>query len=408
MNILLLTIAPKSSQKMIRDIANELTLRGNQVFIICPSDLQNKARKKFLLIDGIRYLFVNSGNSVGKVNIFKKVYNFLTIDYRFEKAIRAAFPRNKIDLILYSTPPITLANTISKLKRKTGACTYLMLKDIFPQNAVDMGMMKTSGPMSIVWRYFRKKEKKLYRNSDYIGCMSPANCNYVLSNNPEISRDKVGICVNSYRQEPLIDIDLKAVRQKYNIPQEGVVFLYGGNLGKPQGLQYFIDVLEQNRNKTDRYFLICGGGNDQNRIINYIKQAQPNNVAYMSSIPPEDFDVLSRACDVGMVFLDRRFTIPNFPSRMLSIMLNEKPILAATDTNTDVNMMIADGDSGWWCESRDPSRMTQIIDEICANRELMIKKGENARKYYLSHFTTEIACDQIEAGVKKVRPDVIK
>lgn len=408
MNILLLTIAPKSSQKMIRDISNELVNRGNQIFIVCPADAENKARNKFLLIDGVRYLFVNSGNSVGKVNILKKIVNFVTIDVKFERAIKAAMPDNQIDLILYSTPPITLANTISKLKKVTGACTYLMLKDIFPQNAVDMGMMKTKGIMSIVWRHFRNKEKKLYRNSDYIGCMSPANCAYVLTHNPELQKERVGLCVNSYKEEPLLEINRAEIRKKYKIPQDKLVFLYGGNLGKPQGLQYLVDVLEQNRQREDCYFLICGGGNDQERVVNYIEQNHPKNVKYMSSLPADEFDILSRACDIGMVFLDRKFTIPNFPSRMLSIMLNQMPILAATDTNTDVNWMIEDGDLGWWCESNNPSDMTALIDEICNSPELVSKKGKNARNYYLTHYTTEIACNQIEEGIKKVRPELFK
>lgn len=408
MIILLLTIAPKSSQKMIRDIAYELIKRGNQVFIVCPSDKDNAATDKFILIDGVRYLFVNSGNSVGKVKFVKKIFNFITVDNKFETAIKKAFPKNKIDLILYSTPPITLANTIEKLKVKTGAATYLMLKDIFPQNAVDMGMMKTSGVMSVIWKFFRKKEKKLYKNSDFIGCMSPANCDYIIKNNPEIAKEKVGICVNSYREEPLMEIDTYAVRKQYEIPQDCVVFLYGGNLGKPQGLQYLVDVLEQNRNKPDRFFLVCGGGNDQNRIINYIGQKHPSNAKYMGLLPPDEFDKLSRVCDVGMVFLDKSFTIPNFPSRMLSIMLNEMPILAATDTSTDVNKMIEDGDSGWWCESKNPDDMTRIIDEICAKPEMTKEKGQNARRYYLTHFTTEIACNQIMEGIKKTRPELLQ
>lgn len=407
MNILLLTTAPKSKQKMARDIVYELKKRGNQIFVVCPADEQNATRKKFILIDEIWYLFVNSGNYRGKVNFFKKVFNFITIDRKYEKAIAEAFPNNSIDLILYSTPPITLANTIEKLKAKTGATTYLMLKDIFPQNAVDMGMMKTSGVMSVIWKYFRKKEKKLYEHSDYIGCMSPANCDYIIRNNPEIDRKKVGLCVNSYRDEPLMEIDICDVRKQYDIPQNCVVFLYGGNLGKPQGLQYLIDVLEQNRNKSDRFFLICGGGNDQNRVINYIDQKHPSNVKYMGLLPPDEFDKLSRACDVGMVFLDKRFTIPNFPSRMLSIMLNEMPILAATDTSTDVNKMIEDGNSGWWCESRNPDDMTKIIDEICANPEIVKVKGQNARQYYLTHYTTEIACNQILAGVDLVKSRIL-
>ncbi len=406
MNILLLTIAPKSKQKMNRDIAEELVKRGHCVFIVCPEDGLNRSSNKFVPIDGISYLFVKSNNTVGRIGIIRKAINTLCIDNAFQRGLRFVMSSINIDLILYSTPPITLANTVRKLKKKTNACTYLMLKDIFPQNAVDLGMLKKQGLVFPVWKYFRNKEKNLYKSSDYIGCMSPANCEYILQNNPELSNERIGICVNSYKEEPLIEIDKFEIRKKHGLPCDKLIFLYGGNLGKPQGLQFFLDVIDQNKDKNDRYFLICGNGNDQARIINYIENNRPNNVKYMSSLPADEFDVLSRACDVGLVFLDNRFTIPNFPSRLLSIMLNQMPILAATDINTDVNQMIFDSDSGWWCESRNPDEMTRIINIICSNRNKLIEKGKNARNYYLSHFTTEIACDQIEAGVKKVRPDL--
>lgn len=402
MNVLLLTIAPKKSQKMIRDIANEFVKDGHMVFVVCPADSEYPARKKFVLIDGVRYLFVNSGNTVGKISIIKKVWNFVMTDPRYQKALRAAVDGIDIDVILYSTPPITLANTIIWAKKKFRAITYLMLKDIFPQNAVDMGMMKTTGVMGLVWRYFRQKEKKLYGNSDFIGCMSPANCRYVVQHNPEIPKKRIGICVNSYLEEPIRDIDMNAIREKHGIPKDKIVFLYGGNLGKPQGLSYFVDVLKSNKNKVDRFFLICGGGNDQKTIQNFIEQEKPDNVKFMSMISPDDFDDLSRACDVGLVFLDHRFTIPNFPSRMLSIMLNEKPILAATDSNTDVGEVIADGDMGWWCESTDIEPFNRFLNEICANPGLAEEKGRNARKYYETHYTSKIAYQQILKGLGKV------
>lgn len=402
MNVLLLTIATKRNQKMIRDIANEFVNDGHMMFVVCPADSEYPARDKFVLIDGTRYLFVNSGNSVGKINMIKKVWNFVMTDPRYKKAVKVAADSIDIDVVLYSTPPITLANTIIWSKRKFHAATYLMLKDIFPQNAVDMGMMKTTGPMGLVWRYFRRKEKKLYGSSDYIGCMSKANCRYILKHNPEIPKERVGICVNSYVEEPLREIDSDAVRKKYGIPQDKIVFLYGGNLGKPQGLSFFVDVMRNNKNKQDRFFLICGGGNDQNVIQNYIVQETPDNAKFMSMISPDDFDDLSRACDVGLVFLDHRFTIPNFPSRMLSIMLNEKPILAATDSNTDVGEVINDGNMGWWCESTDIDSFNRFLDEICANPQLAQEKGKNARKYYETHYTSKIAYHQILQGLEKV------
>ena len=195
---------------------------------------------------------------------------------------------------------------------------------------------------------------------------------------------------------------MNAIREKYGIPKDKIVFLYGGNLGKPQGLSYFVDVMKSNKNTEDRFFLICGGGNDQKTIQNFIEQEKPDNVKFMSMISPDDFDDLSRACDVGLVFLDHRFTIPNFPSRMLSIMLNEKPILAATDSNTDVGEVIADGDMGWWCESTDIEPFNRFLDEICANPGLAEEKGKNARKYYETHYTSKIAYQQILKGLGKV------
>lgn len=388
---------------MTLDIAKELVRRGNRVLIACPADAQNKASDTFTTIDGLDYLFVASGYSVGKVNFLKKVKDFLSLDAAFGKAVSKALAGEKIDLILYSTPPITLANTIAKIKKQQQAKTCLMLKDIFPQNAVDMGMMKKTGIMGLVWRYFRNKEKKLYNHSDYIGCMSNANIRYVLEHNPQIQERRVGLCVNSHRLIPVQPVDEAAVRQKYGLPLDKTIFLYGGNLGKPQGLDYFIRVMQENLNKPDRFFLICGGGNDQKSIEDFIDREKPENVKFMTSIPPDEFDVLSRVCDVGLVFLDHRFTIPNFPSRMLSIMLSEKPILAATDANTDVGEVIAEGDMGWWCESTDTAPFNAFLNEICANPQLAAEKGKNARSYYEQHYTTAIACDQILEGVACIK-----
>lgn len=401
MKVLLLTIAPKNAQKMNKDIAYEFFNDGHTVYIVCPEDAHNPATKQFIEIDGINYLFVKSGNAVGKVGLLKKVKNFLLVDTIYKNALKKS-GISGINLVLYSTPPITLVHTIEWAKNAFNADTYLMLKDIFPQNAVDIGMMKKSGLMGIAYRYFRKKEKKLYTISDYIGCMSQANINYILKHNPEIPHEKVGICVNSYKLLPVRDIDVTDVRNRYSLPDNAVVFLYGGNLGKPQGLNFFVEILKANKNKSDRYFLVCGDGKDQDTIKNFISSEKPQNVRLMPKLPADDFDELSRACDVGLVFLNSMFTIPNFPSRMLSIMINEKPILAATDSNTDVGEIVESGNMGWWCESTNVTQFNGYIDMVCMHPDILKQKGINARKYYETHYTSDIAYKQILEGLKKV------
>ena len=386
---------------MLRDLIREFTADGHCVYVACPADPENPVNDHFTESGNEKYLFVNSGNSVGRIGLIKKVANFLLTDVRYRQALKKALKDIHIDLVLYSTPPITLTNTIMWAKNKYNAKTYLMLKDIFPQNAVDMGMMKKTGVMGLVWRYFRKKEKKLYRVSDRIGCMSPANCRYVCAENPDIDPGKVGICVNAYALEPLLSVEKNAVRETYGIPADRTVFLYGGNLGKPQGLRYLVKILRENQNKEDRFFVICGSGNDDHILHRYIAEENPTNVLFRNPLPADEFDVLCRACDVGMVLLDHRFTIPNFPSRMLSIMLNEKPLLAATDVNTDVGEVIADGDMGWWCESTDTTPFNRYIDNICENPTEAEAKGRNARQYYETHYTSAIAYQQIKEGIKQ-------
>jgi ssRNA-specific RNase YbeY (16S rRNA maturation enzyme) len=94
--------------------------------------------------------------------------------------------------------------------------------------------------------------------------------------------------------------------------------VFGGNLGKPQSVAFIAQCLRLNQNRDDRYFLICGEGTEGEILAKYIKDEAPTNVMLLPMLPTQEYDELLRACDVGMIFLDYRFTIPNFPSRLLS------------------------------------------------------------------------------------------
>ena len=118
------------------------------------------------------------------------------------------------------------------------------------------------------------------------------------------------------------------------------VFVYGGNLGKPQGIPFLIKCLESQKNNNQVYFLVVGDGTEYDELDDYYKKSHQENFKLMKRLPKEDYDTLVAACDVGMLFLDYRFTIPNFPSRLLSYMQAKLPVLACTDLNTDVGSVI--------------------------------------------------------------------
>jgi len=325
--------------------------------------------------------------NIQKTNFIEKGVGMLLLEYQFEKAINKYFKDIKFDLILYSTPPITLTRIIDKIKKRDGTKTYLLLKDIFPQNAVDIGMMSGSG---LLYSLFRKKEQKLYRLSDYIGCMSPANVKFLLKHNPEIHPERVEVCPNSVELETdLPAIDKSIAKRKHGIPADSTVFIYGGNLGKPQGLDFLLRVLDSNRDKKDRYFLVVGSGTEYNKIAKWFEDNRPENAQLLSALPKQEYDELVRSCDVGLIFLDPRFTIPNYPSRLLSYLEYKMPVLMATDVNTDIGTIAEENDYGIWCENGDLNTFNSLVNKLVADPSLQRQMGEKGYKFLEDNYTVE-------------------
>ena len=397
MNILFLTLSysTKKNKSSYEDLVNEFHKNGNNVFVACANEKKNNDKNGIEKRDGIQILRIGTGNITGDVGIIEKGISTVLIDRQMKKGIRRYWPNVKFDLIMYPTPPITITNTIMYLKRKTGAKTYLLLKDIFPQNAVDLGMLRKSGLKKVLYNYFRKKEKKLYALSDHIGCMSPANCKYIIENNREIDLSKVEVCPNCVEKpkEPNWNRANVELKGKYNINKEAVVFLYGGNLGKPQGIKFLIECMEREKDNKKAFFMVVGSGTDYKKIEKYISDSKNQNVLLLNRLPKEEYKILVAQCDVGMVFLDYRFTIPNFPSRLLSYLSVGKPVLVATDPVCDMGVIAEENEFGYWCPSNDVEAFHNAVQKLVSSNRL--KMGENGWRFLLNNYICEKAYKQI-------------
>lgn len=395
MNVLFLSIGRFnriSDNGIYTDLLREFRSHGHNVYIVSPREKRLNLPTEQSFEEGVVHLRVKSGN-ITKTNLVEKGISTIRIESVFLKALKKYFSGVKFDLALYSTPPITFDKVIRYIKRRDGAVSYLLLKDIFPQNAVDLNMFSKNSPL--YW-HFRHKEKKIYTNSDFIGCMSKANVDYVLKHNSCINPDNVEVCPNSI--EPMniknLEGDRLQVRKRYNIPIDKSVFVYGGNLGKPQGINFLIECIKVNENNKQSYFLIVGSGTEFGKLENFFNKEKPKNAKLLSQLPKNDYELLANSCDVGLIFLDKRFTIPNFPSRLLSYMQASMPVLAATDVNTDIGEVIESGDFGYWCESGNIEKFNNLINRLC-DAKLRSKFGENARHYLENHYTTKHSYDII-------------
>ncbi|MBQ2774175.1 MAG: glycosyltransferase, partial [Clostridia bacterium] len=205
----------------------------------------------------------------------------------------------------------------------------------------------------------------------------------------------VEICPNSIEiQDMLISTQERCeIRERYGIPLNKRVFVYGGNLGRPQGIPFLIECLKSQLANERAYFLIVGDGTEFGKLQAFVDAEKPQNVMLLKRLPKEDYDTMVAACDVGMLFLDHRFTIPNFPSRLLSYMQAGIPVLACTDPNTDVGRVIVDGGFGWWCESNDVAAFSAAVDAALRAEYGEMQQRELA--YLQEHYTVADAYQTI-------------
>lgn len=397
MNILFLSLLEfesLSERNIYTDLLREFVKSGHHVYAISPIERRKRINTHIVKEKNARIIRLKIGN-IQKTNVIEKGFSTIAIESQFINTIRRCFSKVKFDVVLYPTPPITLVGAVKYVKQRDGAKTYLLLKDIFPQNAVDIGVLQKKGIKGIIYRYFRNKEQELYNISDKIGCMSQANVDYVFKHNSWISKDRVEVCPNSI--DP-IDMSVEkatrnTLRKKYEIPLDKTVFVYGGNLGKPQGIPFLIKCIKSQEENDGAFFLIVGNGTEFHVLQEYIVSEKPKNCKLMSSLPKDEYDYMIASCDVGMIFLDYRFTIPNFPSRLLSYMQAKLPVLAVTDKNTDIGKVICEGGFGWWCESTEVESFRNIIRMIHVDE--LEKKGNTGFRYLLENYSARMTYEKI-------------
>ena len=373
-----------SSRGIYTDLMRKFRDEGHHVYIVAPVERRYKQPTSLKEEDGISILQVKTLN-IQKTNVIEKGLGILFLEEQFKRAINKFFKNLSFDLILYSTPPITLNKVITFLKRNNPlSVSYLLLKDIFPQNAVDLGMFSQN---SIFYKIFRKKEVQLYRNSDFIGCMSPANVDFVLKHNSFLNRNKVEIAPNSLElSNNEVEVNRHEIREKYHLPVDKPIFIYGGNLGKPQGIDFLIQCLEQNKERTDCHFLIVGNGTEYSKLVDWYSGAYAKSISLLNGLPKDDYDKLVQSCDVGLIFLDHRFLIPNYPSRLLSYLEYKMPIIAATDLHTDIGRIAEENGYGYWCESVNPDNFTACVNQFVGHSNKIKSMGEKGYQFLLNNY----------------------
>jgi glycosyltransferase involved in cell wall biosynthesis len=375
---------PDKGATIYTDLAQELS-KTEELLVIVPDQKVAIGQRIRTTENGVQVircgvpLYYNVG-------FMKKGIAALLQPFLLKRCLSKIIKSYDFDILLFESPPTTQYSVIQWIKKIKNCIAYLILKDIFPQNAVDLNIMRKN---SLIYKYFKHTENKLYKVADIIGCMSQGNIDFIIKHN-NIDPAKVKYFPNTKSHKiSSTTIPTNEIMLRYGIPVNKCVFMIGGNLGKPQNPKLIFDVLLGLKGFNDAFFVIVGRGTERNTLDRLIKDNDLRNCVTFDEIKRDEFEILLSLIDVGVVTLDYRFTIPNYPSRILSYMEYSKPILAATDTSTDLRKLIIEEDIGVWCSSEDPTNMIEKVIELTNSSERRKDQGQRGYRYFLQHFTIE-------------------
>jgi len=396
MRILIIVVyylpSTKSSAKLIHDLAVEFCRLGHETIVLTPDD-ELVLDSEVAYVNGIKILRVRTGK-IGRASKIVRGFNEILLSPMLWRKGRKFFQNNMCDLVVWYSPSIFFASLVKKLKKLFGCPSYLILRDIFPQWAVDAGVLKKG----IIYKFFRRKEVEQYEAADVIGVQSPANLGYFRENRFE-SRYHLEVLYNWSKLEET-NIPYRNYREQLGLNGK-IVFFYGGNIGVAQDMDNIIRLADNLRNEPKAYFLLVGDGSEVERLKEIIKKKKLTNITIHEAVDQQQYLAMLSEFDVGLISLERKIKTQNFPGKMLGYMYYSMPILASINPGNDLKEILEEKHAGLVCINGNDAQFRDNAIQLIRDSNLRYQLGLNARSLLKSTFSVSRAAEQILAHFEK-------
>ncbi|MEZ9305131.1 glycosyltransferase family 4 protein [Vibrio breoganii] len=316
--------------KMIHELALELTAQGHSVTVITPHFDKTAPKLIDEFSGGVQVWRFFSGE-IKDVQKIKRAVNETLLSTRAWGAIKDKVDKDTFNGVVYYSPSIFFGSLVEKIKKRCKCNSYLVLRDFFPQWAIDSGLMKEG---TLIERYFRFFEAHSYRQANNIGVMSEKNLEIFNANTD--SRYPTEILRNWANLTPHV-LSPDAIDLRVELGLQGkVIYFYGGNIGHAQDMANLVRLAKNMREFKNAHFLFVGQGDEVELVNELITKWELNNCSYLPSVSQDRFKDILAQVDVGLFSLSAQHTAHNFPGKLLGYMVQSLPILGSVNQGNDL------------------------------------------------------------------------
>lgn len=376
----------KSSAKLVHDLALEFIRQGHTVTIGCPDDSLT-IPCMVETVDSLTVLRVRTGQIKGAARWLRGI-NEARLSHTFWKRGGQYFRTHPHDLVVFYSPTIFFGGLVARLKRLWNCSSYLILRDIFPQWAVDAGVLRKG----LAWWFFRQTEFAQYRAADVIGVQSPANLDYFR----DLPQTRGMVLDVLYNWTTLDEgaVPQTSYRTQWGL-QDKIVFFYGGNIGVAQDLGNILRLAGSLKSEPRIRFLLVGEGSEFAKLQSQVDREGLTNVQLKPAVEQREYLGMLAEFDVGLISLDRNLRTQNLPGKMLGYMYHSLPMLASVNPGNDLQSLLETQEAGLASQNGDNAQLRAHTLQLANDPELRRRLGQNGRKLLESTFSVEQAARQI-------------
>ena len=375
------------SSDMYMDLALECVKHGHQVTVIAGTSEETSFKEEF----GMRVLRVKSLPVLYVSNMIKKGIGMALLPFFFQRAYSRFLKHDRFDWIIMPTPPITLIDFVKRVKRKSGAKLYMILRDIHPQSSASLGEIKRQWMID----YLYKRSDVGYKLSDIVGCMSQANIDFICKEHIIPKSTRCTVLYNWMNYQPYVEEDFTELREKYSLQNKFLV-LFGGNIGQGQRVENIADLAQHYLNDKNIVFVIIGKGIKKDALQEMAKEQGLDNILFINYMPREDYLRFVKSADLGLISIHEKNAAPTCPSKAVSYMSLKIPMLALINSNNDYGQILQDkAHAGFWAVGSDKEKVYTLFDKLYSNKQLCKQMGDDGYQFYCENLTTEKVYDEL-------------
>jgi colanic acid biosynthesis glycosyl transferase WcaI len=279
----------------------------------------------------------------------------------------------RVDGVLAVSPPLTLGLTGLAVARARKAPFVFNLQDVFPDVAIDLGVL--TGRRGIAAA--RRLERFCYRHADAVTVLSEDLKDNVTSRVDDPA--KVRVIPNFVDTERIRPHETEnAYRREFGLEGK-IVVMYAGNVGLSQSVESIIEAASALSYEEDLMFVINGQGARRDEIER--RAAGMSNVRFVDLQPVERLPEVLAAGDIHVVPLKRGLARSSVPSKTYSILAASRPLIASVDEGSEVARVVERAEAGIAVPPEDPEALTKAIRALLDSPEVMRRMGASGRSF---------------------------